>query len=77
MTQLAFGESGGFLDGTASEVAHGVLTGIQTGIDAIGLLSQVPWIMTLMMTFAFLPGPMRVYNDWSNQALERRKKVPT
>ena len=75
MTQLAFGRSGGFIDGTAGDVANNVLGGIQKGIDAIGLLNQVPWIMTLLTTFAFLPGPMRIFNDWSNQALQQRKKV--
>lgn len=75
MTQLAFGESGGFVDGSSNETAKAVLSGIQKGVDAIGLLNQVPWIMTLLTTFAFLPGPMRVFNDWSNLALEKRKKV--
>lgn len=75
MTQLAFGESGGFVDGSSDDVANAVLGGIQKGVDAIGLLNQVPWVMTLLTTFAFLPGPMRVFNDWSNQALENRKKV--
>jgi hypothetical protein len=60
---------------TSSDTVNKVLTGIQAGIDAIGLLNQVPWMMTLLTTFAFLPGPMRVFNDWSNQAVEYRKKV--
>jgi hypothetical protein len=75
MTQLAFGESGGFVDGTSSETANEVLDGLHTGFDAIGLLLHVPWMMTLLTTFSFLPGPMRIVNDWSNQALTRRKKV--
>jgi hypothetical protein len=75
MTQLAFGESGGFVDGTSSDTANDVLDGIQTAFDAIGLLSHVPWMMTLLTAFAFLPGPMRTVNDWSDQAVNRRKKV--
>lgn len=75
MTQLAFGKSSGFVDGTSSEIANKVLSGLQSGIDAIGLLYQVPWMMTLLTTFAFLPGPMKGLNDWSNQAVENRKKV--
>jgi hypothetical protein len=75
MTQLAFGESGGFADGSSSDTANEVLNGIHKGAYAIGLLSQVPWIMTLLTTFAGLGGPMKLFNDWSNQALEKRKKV--
>jgi hypothetical protein len=76
MNHLAFGQSGGFIDGTSSETSNEVLDGIRSGFDAIGLFSHVPWIMTLLTTFAaFLPGPMRAINNWSNQALIRRKKV--
>ena len=75
MTQLAFGESGGFLDGTVSKEANKVVDGLHTGFDAIGLLSHVPWMMTLLTNFAFLPGPMQVVNNWSNQAVKRRKQV--
>lgn len=74
MTQLAYGKAGGFLSGASTKAANEVLAGIQKGIDAIGLLCQVPWIMTLLTTFAGLGGPMKVFNDWSNDALVRRKK---
>jgi hypothetical protein len=75
MTQLTFGESGGFVDGTSSERANDVLDGLRTSFDALGYLSHVPWMMTLLTTFAFLGGPMKVVNDWSNDALVQRKKV--
>lgn len=75
MTQLAFGESGGFVDGTSSEKANEVLDGLRTSFDALGYLSHVPWMMTLLTIFSFLPGPMRVVNNWSNEALIRRKKA--
>lgn len=74
MTQLAYGKAGGFLSGTAGTTADAVIAGIQKGIDAIGLLNQVPWIMTLLTTFAGLGGPMKAFNDWSNQALMKRKQ---
>lgn len=77
MSQLAYGESSGFLDGSSSDMANYVVTGMEKGVDAIGLLNQVPWMMTLLTTFAVLGGPMKVFNDWSNQALEKRKKVRT
>ena len=38
MTQLAFGESGGFADGSSSDTANEVLNGIHEGAYAIGLL---------------------------------------
>lgn len=75
MTQLAFGESEGFVDGTSNKSADNVVAGIHMAFDAIGLLSHVPWTMMLLTTFASLPGPMRTVNDWSDQALRRRKQV--
>lgn len=75
MTQLAFGEIGGFVNGTSSDTAKDVLNGIQLAFDAIGLLNHVPWMMTLLTTFAFLPGPMKTVNNWSDRAVNERKKV--
>ena len=75
MTQLAFGEVGGFVDGTSSDTSNDVLNGIQTAFDAIGLLSHVPWMMSLLTNFSFLPGPLKAVNDWSNKAVNQRKKV--
>lgn len=75
MTQLAFGESGDFISGQADATAKSALGCVQKGIDAIELLGQVPWMMSLLTTFASLLGPVRVFNDWYNRALELRKKV--
>jgi hypothetical protein len=77
MTQLAFGERGGFIDNTSSDSANDVVDGLHTAFDIIGLLNHVPWMMKLLTVFSFLPGPMRAVNDWSAQALKRRKKVRT
>lgn len=74
MTQLAFGLPGGFLDHSAGDCANNVLEGIQSGIDAIGLLSQVPWLLNICTTFAGLGGPLKIFNDWSQSALEKRQE---
>ncbi|KAF8850804.1 cytochrome P450 [Acephala macrosclerotiorum] len=74
ITQLAYSQSGGFVDGSSSQTTNKVLSGIQNGIGVIGLLNQVLWMMILLTTFAGLGGPMKVFNDWSNQVLEDRKK---
>jgi hypothetical protein len=64
MTQLAFGQSGGFIDSSSSKIASEVLGGIQKGIDAIGLLNHVPWMMMLLTIFAGLGDHMKAFNDW-------------
>lgn len=75
MTQLAFGQPGGFISGNQSETASSVMAGIKEATLALGLLYHVPWIMTLLTTFSFLPGPMKWWNDWSEKMLNERKKV--
>lgn len=73
--QLAFGQAGGFISGSQSATARSVMAGIKEATFALGLLYHVPWIMTLLTTFAFLPGPMKVWNDWSEKMLNERKQV--
>lgn len=74
-TQLAFGQAGGFISGDQTETAESVMAGIKEATVALGLLYHVPWIMTLLTTFAFLPGPMKGWNKWSEKMLKERKKV--
>ncbi|KAK0118355.1 hypothetical protein ONS95_012643 [Cadophora gregata] len=76
-TQLAFGQAGGFISGNQSETAKSVMAGIKEATFALGLLYHVPWIMTLLTTFAFLPGPMKGWNDWSEKMLKERKQRGT
>lgn len=75
--QLAFGQAGGFISGNQSETAKSVMAGIKEATFALGLLYHVPWIMTLLTTFAFLPGPMKGWNDWSEKMLKERKQRGT
>ncbi|KAJ5052122.1 uncharacterized protein L3040_001881 [Drepanopeziza brunnea f. sp. 'multigermtubi'] len=74
MTQLAFGEPGGFISGDRSEASHSVMAGLEEATSAIGLLCHVPWMMSLLTTFAFLPGPLKWFNQWSNMMLNQRRK---
>ncbi|KAI9054769.1 hypothetical protein LZ554_001918 [Drepanopeziza brunnea f. sp. 'monogermtubi'] len=74
MTQLAFGEPGGFISGDRSEASHAVMAALEEATSAIGLLLHVHWIMTLLTTFAFLPGPMKWFNQWSKMMLNQRRK---
>ncbi|KAL2061564.1 hypothetical protein VTL71DRAFT_6941 [Oculimacula yallundae] len=73
-TQLAFGQAGGFISGNQSEAARTVMAGIKDATFALGLLYHVPWILTLLTTFAFLPGPLRGWNNWSEKMLKERKE---
>ncbi|OJD34098.1 cytochrome p450 monooxygenase [Diplodia corticola] len=76
MTQLAFGEPGGFVDGSADDVATDMLDGMQKGIDAIGILCQMPWVLGILMALAtVIPTPMSTFNGWAAKSLERRMKM--
>ncbi|KAK0644859.1 Tryprostatin B 6-hydroxylase [Lasiodiplodia hormozganensis] len=76
MTQLAFGEPGGFVDGSADDVATDMLEGMQKGVDAIGILCQMPWVLGILMALAtVIPTPMSTFNGWAAKSLERRMKM--
>jgi len=78
MNQIAFCSKGGFIDGTSSERAKRVLDGIRSSFDTLGFLTHVPWLMSVATAVARLPGPLRIVNDWSDEALTARKKaLPT
>lgn len=77
MSALAFGEEMGFVTGEVDDAANEILQNIQSGVDAIGLLLHVPWLMTTLTTFSWMIGPMRKWNEWSRDQAERRKKVCT
>ncbi|RDW83071.1 hypothetical protein BP5796_04562 [Coleophoma crateriformis] len=74
MTQLAYGKAGGFLSGTAGKTVDAVIAGIKDGVDAIGLLYHVPWMLNLVVTFGSIGGPIKAWNDWSKHAVVERKK---
>ncbi|XMA16149.1 hypothetical protein WAI453_008940 [Rhynchosporium graminicola] len=65
------------MSGTQSDTAKSVMAGLKEATFALGLLYHVPWIMTLLTTFAFLPGPLKVWNDWSEKMLQERKNRGT
>ncbi|KAF2138249.1 uncharacterized protein K452DRAFT_256367 [Aplosporella prunicola CBS 121167] len=77
MSALAFGEALGFVDGCSSELAKKVINGIRSGLNAIGMMVHVPYIMTAVEVFSKLPGPnpMKNYNNWSKENVVRRKKM--
>ena len=75
MSALAFGEEMGFVTGEVDDAANEILQNIQNGVDAIGLLLHVPWLMTTLTTFSWAIGPMRKWNEWSKDQAERRKRV--
>ncbi|OJJ42108.1 hypothetical protein ASPZODRAFT_137494 [Penicilliopsis zonata CBS 506.65] len=74
MSALAFGDPMGFIQGDSNAVANSVLNNIQNGVDAIGLLLHVPWLMGMLTTFSWAIGPMRQWNEYSEGLVELRKK---
>lgn len=78
MTQLAFSEPRGFLDGSAPASERQMLADLQQGIDAIGLLQHVPWVLGILMKLATtFPTPMSAFNGWAAKALAKRMKMQT
>ncbi|KAL4877038.1 cytochrome P450 [Aspergillus karnatakaensis] len=78
MSALAFGEPMGYTEGNSNETAKSVLDNIQKGVDAIGLLLHVPWLMGMLTTFSWAIGPMREWNQYSEKLVIKRKnmKIP-
>lgn len=77
MSALAFGNPMGFIKGDSNEIANSILSNIQRGVDAIGLLLHVPWLMTTLTTFSWAIGPMRQWNLYSQELVMLRKAVRT
>ncbi|KKA24572.1 Benzoate 4-monooxygenase cytochrome P450 [Rasamsonia emersonii CBS 393.64] len=73
MSALAFGNPMGFIKGDSNEIANSILSNIQRGVDAIGLLLHVPWLMTTLTTFSWAIGPMRQWNLYSQELVMLRK----
>jgi hypothetical protein len=75
MSALAFGEPMGYTKGESNDTAKSVLDNIQRGVDAIGLLLHVPWLMGTLTTFSWAIGPMREWNQYSESLVIKRKSV--
>ncbi len=75
MSALAFGEPMAFIKGDSNDIAKSVLYNIQKGVDAIGLLLHVPWLMGMLTTFSWAIGPMREWNEYSEKLVIQRKNV--
>ncbi|BCS24988.1 cytochrome P450 [Aspergillus puulaauensis] len=75
MSALAFGDPMGFIKGDSNDIAKSVLDNIQKGVDAIGLLLHVPWLMGMLTTFSWAIGPMREWNEYSEKLVIQRKNM--
>lgn len=75
MSALAFGDPMGFVKGESNEAATSVLDNMQRGIDAIGLLLHIPWLMGILTTFSWAIGPTRLWTKYSTHLVSLRKQV--
>ncbi|KAL3465446.1 cytochrome P450 [Aspergillus heterothallicus] len=75
MSALAFGEPMGYIKGESNSTAKSVLDNIQKGVDAIGLLLHVPWLMGTLTTLSWAIGPMREWNNYSAELVVKRKNM--
>ncbi|KAF2496864.1 cytochrome P450 [Lophium mytilinum] len=73
--KTSYGKLMGFVEGKSTEVADSILKIIMDGGYAIGLLLHVPWLFTIVTTFAFAIGPLKQWNDRSRHEIDERKKV--
>lgn len=74
MSSLAFGDSTKFLERESTVTATRVLKGIQTAFVAFGALVHIPWVLIILESISFA-GPLREFNRWSVEQLEKRRKV--
>ncbi|KAK2793068.1 hypothetical protein FQN52_002216 [Onygenales sp. PD_12] len=75
MSALAFGKAMGFITGTSEGDATEILQNMQEGVDAIGFLLHIPWLLGIVTTFSWAIGPLRKWNNYSNEQAELRKKM--
>lgn len=61
------------MEGKTGEVAKRVLGGIAQGIEAVGVLLHIPYILTVVEDFK-LVGSMADYNQWSANEVQKRKR---
>ncbi|KAF1840748.1 cytochrome P450 [Cucurbitaria berberidis CBS 394.84] len=72
MAALAFGKPMGFITGQSSDVAESILSTFTRGVNALGLMYHMPWLMNALGVLTSIAGPMREWRDFSVNQMKAR-----
>ncbi|KAL6706482.1 hypothetical protein ACN47E_005421 [Coniothyrium glycines] len=72
MAALAFGKPMGFIKGEQSDVAASILSTFTNGVQAMGYMYHMPWLMNALGILTSLAGPMKEWKDWSVSQMNAR-----
>lgn len=75
MSALAFGKPMGFTTGESSEIADGILNTFTQGLNAMGVMYHMPWLMNALAVLTSLAGPLKDWTDWSVSQMQARMAV--
>ena len=75
MAALAFGEPMGFIKGEQSDVAASILSTFTNGVQAMGYMYHMPWLMNALGVLTSMAGPMKEWRDWSVRQMKARMAV--
>jgi hypothetical protein len=67
----------GFTKGEASDAANWVVTIFEQGIEAMGVLVHLPWLLKALGVMNSVAGPMKHWTNWSIKQMEDRLAVCT
>ncbi|KAI8941322.1 hypothetical protein NX059_002549 [Plenodomus lindquistii] len=72
MAELAFGKPMGFIKGQQSDVAASILATFTDGVQAMGYMYHMPWLMNALTVLTSVAGPMKEWRDWSVSQMKQR-----
>jgi hypothetical protein len=67
----------GFTKGEASEAANWVVTAFEQGIEAMGVVVHLPWLLKALGVMNSVAGPMKHWTNWSINQMDDRLAVRT
>jgi hypothetical protein len=76
-SDVAFGKPMGFTKGEASEAANWVVTAFEQGIEAMGVVVHLPWLLKALGVMNSVAGPMKHWTNWSINQMDDRLAVRT
>lgn len=65
----------GFTTGESSEIADGILNTFTQGLNAMGVMYHMPWLMNALAVLTSLAGPLKDWTDWSVSQMQARMAV--
>ena len=74
-TDFAFGSPMGFTKGDADDAANYFLSIFEQGIETMGFMYHLPWLLKAFGTMSLFAGPMKNWSDWTIKKMDERVAV--